>query len=141
VQARFARNLLVLLVTVAWALFAGGCAPSSAIDTTYTQCAPADDGTTNFICTAVPDTTFTCPQCTDYEDGTTACICTSVTGTTYTCTQCTKDQDGTLTNCECNPQSGPSPFGELLASIANEYVRSVISDWLNISTGFSFTGL
>lgn len=140
-QARFARNLSVLLVTVAWALFAGGCAPSSDTDTTQMQCTPAEDGTTNFICEAAPDTTFTCPQCTDYEDGTTACICQSVAGMTYTCTQCTKDQDGALTNCECKPEPGPSPFGELLASIANEYVRSVISDWLNISTGFSLTGM
>jgi hypothetical protein len=31
--------------------------------------------------------------------------------------------------------------GGLSASIANEYVRSVISDWMNISTGFSLTGL
>ena len=28
--------------------------------------------------------------------------------------------------------------GGLSSSIANEYVRSVISDWMNISTGLSF---
>ncbi|HSW44896.1 MAG TPA: hypothetical protein VLM89_04940 [Phycisphaerae bacterium] len=45
---------------------------------------------------------------------------------------------GTLMQTTCS-QIVAQGVGGITASIANEYLRSIISDWLNISTGFPFS--
>jgi hypothetical protein len=44
---------------------------------------------------------------------------------------------GTLLQTSC-AQVAAETVGGITASVLNEYVRSVISDWLNISTGLPF---